>query len=625
MSVPSPVPVHAAVLVLALPCIGWLAWRLARAVAPARDALILTAPIALACWLLPLHVAGYVTRSADLGLWIGSLFPAALGLIAFVLRRKLPQHDAPAAELPPPWYVWGGAAAVMIAVAPIAFGWTFHDEINLTGHMSIASQIQNGIYPPRHLTLASFELRYHYGFDTLVASIGSVFRLPIDKAIDALTIFAWGSCWPLASHIGSRIGGLRSAWFLPPLLAFGGGIPVMCEAAYDAPLAEWVAGCVVDHAYVAPPTVSFLFQHPYTLGLPLGLALIALYLNRTAPSRYVAMVACLLFLALAQSQVVMLAAIGAALPAVRLVEELITAHIERKPVEWSAVWPWLAASPVAVAAASQLGGMFASAPSDATMLRLRLGPASSLLGSIEWDFASFGLFLPFGLIGTIILARRRIILPLSLLAGSLAIIHSVAHAVTWDIAKFAVVTQLALVFGTAEVIGKLADLRSIAVRRIAVVLSFAILLHAGFGFHLALTFAPQACPTEVLPKEPARLEPDDARVVEYLRARALPGDVVYRRRKRVAYGYAEWGGLPQIWSDRQMEAFGFPEPDVRRRAQLLSTWPASIEPYRTEGIRWLILDQEDIVLAIHAERWVARGEASIVMRQGALTVIEVTR
>ena len=57
----------------------------------------------------------------------------------------------------------------------MALGWAFHDEQLYTGHTGIISQIQNGHYPPRHMTFPELEYRYHYGFDLAGAAVARRF------------------------------------------------------------------------------------------------------------------------------------------------------------------------------------------------------------------------------------------------------------------------------------------------------------------------------------------------------------------------------------------------------------------------------------------------------------------
>jgi hypothetical protein len=508
-------------------------------------------------------------------------------------------------------------------VSPAAFGWAFHDEINLTGHLSIASQMQNGIYPPRHLTMAGFELRYHYGFDTVAAAVGVLFRLPISIAIDTVTVLSWGACWMIASEMGPRLLGHPKGWFLAPLVLLGGGLPVVCEPAYDAALAIWVGGCVVDQAYVGPPLVSYLFQHPWGLGLPFGLAFLSLHQSKpTSVGKSV--IEGLLLLGLAMSQLVLFVCLAAAGPVARAIEYGWGRRVDGLPFEfpWKGFFHGVLPVGISLVVASQLGGMFAA--SDAgTMLTLRRGPTPTWLGTLEWNLSTFGLFLPLGLMGVVLLARRRVFLPVLLLGGAMFVLHGVSHTVTWDIVKFSAVAHLAMAWGAGEVLVRTLSISSVWVRRLALASSSILLLHAGVAFCAVFLLDPSGAPTDVLPPAHVVLEPDDAEVVKVLRNQARPGDVVYRRRKRVAYGYAQWGGLPQIWTDRQMEAFGFPREMLDRRKHLLQAWPPDAAAYRLEGVRWLVLDAEDQRLRAHVAEWIAQGDAAHRHTVGSLDVVEL--
>ncbi len=618
-----PLPLPMSLLLACLPAIGWSAWRVMRSLAPSQQALVLTPPVAVTFWLVCLHVASYAFGSFTVGIVVGTVVPTALAAVVWLRRERFgPTENDDNAPSVPGWWLWGGAVLVMGLVSPAAFGWAFHDEINLTGHMSIASQMQNGIYPPRHLTMAGFELRYHYGFDTVAAAVGVLFRLPISVAIDLVTVISWGACWVIASEMGPRLLRHPRGWLLSPLVLLGGGLPVVCEPAYDAALSIWVAGCVVDQAYVGPPLVSYLFQHPWGLGLPLGLAFLSLHQSRRLSAGR-SIVEGLLLLGLALSQLVLFVCLAAAGPVARAMEDVrIGRDHGTSQFPWKSIAHGVLPAVTSLVVASQIGGMFA--PSVAgSMLTLRRGPTPTWLGTLEWNLSTFGLFLPLGLLGVVLLVRRRVYLPVLLLGGSMLLIHTVAHKVTWDIVKFSAVAHLAMAWGAGEVLVRTLSIPSVWFRRGALAVSSLLLVHAGVAFCTVFLLAPSGAPKDVLPPAHVVLEPDDTAVVEWLRHQARPGDVVYRRRKRVAYGYAQWGGLPQVWTDRQMEAFGFPGEMVAQRKRLLQEWPPEAAAYRHEGVRWFVLDAEDHQLRAHVAEWIVRGEAAHRRSVGALSVVEL--
>src|SRR5262249_28264587 len=153
-------------------------------------------------------------------------------------------------------------------LAPTAIGWWFHDEIPSTGHLSMTSQIENGTYPPRHLTFPELELRYHYGFNLLAAAVASMLRLKVDNAIDVVTLLAWGYSWCLAWAIGEGLVGLGWGAATAAVVLFGGGMPVVSSA---KTLAWRLTGfSAVGSDNLNAPIVSYFFQHPWTLGIPLA-------------------------------------------------------------------------------------------------------------------------------------------------------------------------------------------------------------------------------------------------------------------------------------------------------------------------------------------------------------------
>src|SRR5262249_21809291 len=127
-------------------------------------------------------------------------------------------------------WMWLSALFVTAYLAPSAIGWSFHDELFVTGHLSMASGIENGIYPPRHLSFPQLELRYHYGFDLLVAAVGSILRLNADRTIDLITLVAWGYSWCLAWAIGERFVGRGWGGGTAAVMLFGGGLPLFSSA-----------------------------------------------------------------------------------------------------------------------------------------------------------------------------------------------------------------------------------------------------------------------------------------------------------------------------------------------------------------------------------------------------------
>ena len=46
--------------------------------------------------------------------------------------------------------------------------------MQLYSHLSTAAQLQNDVYPPRYPTFPAWELRYHYMFNVLTATLSAL-------------------------------------------------------------------------------------------------------------------------------------------------------------------------------------------------------------------------------------------------------------------------------------------------------------------------------------------------------------------------------------------------------------------------------------------------------------------
>src|SRR5262249_44059557 len=153
-------------------------------------------------------------------------------------------------------------------------------ELLMSGHQAIAAQIQNGIYPPRHGTFPHCLFRYHYGFDLLVALVGSMTRLSVERSIDVVTLASLFYAWCLAWGIGERVAGEGRGWIVPITLRFAGpfafffppmGRPEM--------LYRWLGIVQVGRAGLNPCFASYFFQHPWSISVPLALAVLRVALE----------------------------------------------------------------------------------------------------------------------------------------------------------------------------------------------------------------------------------------------------------------------------------------------------------------------------------------------------------
>jgi hypothetical protein len=616
MPVPLPMPRALSTLLLLLPLALVLGQAFARAITRDRSLRTILAPgLALVVWLTSVHVAALVLRSFVRGIVAGTIAVAVAGAVAFFVMRRRP--DVTSGRRCSRW-LWVSALAATVVIAPAALQWNFHDELSPLGHMAMAGEIQNDVYPPRHLVFAEVPLRYHYAFDLLTASIGSVGRVPIDDAIDLATLGLWAYAWCLAWVLGERLG-IRRPWLTSVCTLFVGSLPVGCSRKGESIIRDvvsmrWRGG----RPCANPPLVSYFFQHPWSIGLPLALLVLLLLTEREAKSPRARLAAIALVLGLLSlGQIVLFACL---LPTVIVAEAW---HGGRVDVRRGA--QMLLAAAAALALAWAMGGFFTAAPGLAHGFGLELVPGSDfdLAGAIVWNLRSLGLALPLGLVGLVVLRRERLALAL-LVGGSLLVVNAVRYAYSWDIAKFGVVTALALGVLSSAALARVLPGRVRAGGHLVRVAAGAALL-CGLTASALLFPLAYALDVKELPphkKGTAVLDDADVQAVAWLRRHIRPGEVVLRRRS-VSRGYAQWGGLPQAVQDRRIRGFGFPLERIEARNQILRSPLASIRPYIREGVRWVVLDERDVKYAVVVSEWMRRGRARLAATFGGVRVYAI--
>lgn len=539
-------------LLPALPLVWRLGWRLAGEAALAPG-------VAVAAWLLAVHVASLLSGDFALGLTVGTLAAASGGL------GRVPRggQRGPAMR----GIAWAAAAGTVVVV-PAVLGWDFFDKFPVgTSHFSISAQILNGIYPPRELSFPGRVLVYHYGVDTLFAMTAALTRLPLDWAIDLVTLAAWfytlilfglfaaRAFGPPAGPIGALVGG-----FLGRLPLFGGGN-----------LTNQLLGQVhLGATVINPPLTSYFLQHPWTLGLPLALTALCVVQERP---RFLPLWLCLG--ALSVGNTTLFLALTGALLATR----------ER---------PVLLACAAAAAAAPAVAGM---AP------MLLGGGAGLVFGAgkgLWWNVLTFGLALPAGLAGMVLLPRLGPTL-LLLFAGSFAIVNLLDFQRSWDIAKFGAVAALALALGSAGAVTALWRRTPAAALLLAGLLTL-----GGFAFHLPFWLHRPDLPAD--PYTPAArswpelaVEDDARRAVAWLRTRVGAGEAVLCPPRLVTL-CGQAGGLPQFFvHPLYPRAMGVPQTEIDRRLAL-SPEPQAL---RAERVRWLVVGRDDADWTARAAVWQA--------------------
>ncbi len=570
--------------------------------------------IAVALWLLGVHVIGLVTHSFTRGMWAGTLaVGTAAGILLWFDRRRPRDHDARL-----PLAMWLPACAALLLFLPAAFRFAFHDELWISGHQAFASQIQNGIYPPRHGQFADCLLRYHYGFDLLVALVSTLTRLSVERSIDAVTAAGWFYAWCLGWGLGERLCGAGRGWILPITLLLNGPFALLGEP-YGAPagLHRWFGLVTVDRAVLNPSIVSYFFQHPWSIGIPLTLTILGLGLDRQpGASKWRFSVLLVLFLCLSICHFVLFCTLLAALGVVQVASNARAA--------WRTAVAWGGLMVVSVGVASRLGGFFASVPE--VSYGLKFSPWSQtgrVATNLLWDLASLGFALPLGIIGIVLLLRRSTAwgLVLACLAsGSIVVVNAMKYEHSWDISKFGTVAALALGMASGVALAQL-----VAARRRVLALPLAALLLAGVAVPGAGFLACLAHPAKNLPvfffPSPPPVDADHAATISWLRQHIRAGEIVFSP-PEVAPRYAQLGGLPELQIDGATEGFGFPPEWVQRRRVIAVQTPS--DPVTYKGVRWIVVpDRSTLLPRKRLAEWQQAGRLVPVARFGAVQVFEV--
>lgn len=577
---------------------------------------VLAAGVSAAAWLSAVHVLGYATRSFVIGMSAGTLLVGLGGWAAAFWHRRRPLGPALAEPmyLAPSRWMWITAALTTLFLAPTVLRFYFFDEINVTGHLAIVAQLQNGAYPPRNLTFPAFELQYHFGVNLLAAMLTALTRVRIDLALDIITLAGWAYCWCLLWVLGDRLFGRHRGALTALCGLLGGGFPYFCEEHYlaSSPLGTHFTGvCGYEGEMLNPTTAAYIFQHPWSLGLPLLLCLVCLLTQRAAPGRAfrLACVGALLF-ALSLAQFPSFLAVA---PCLVVADAFPDGRF--RPLRGLAL---AGVTLLVFAAASQLGGFFASRDGAGFGLEMATGIVGTVESSMRWHFRTFGLPLLLGVFG-LWLMRERVFFVL-LIVGSLVVVNFARYAFSWDILKFATLAALGLAIPSSAALAYLLRAGSPGYQRALAGVSLLVVPVSSVVFLAGFLLMPKGIPV-FYPSEPPKLTRPDARACAWLRKRIRPGEIVYVREGK-AFGYASWAGLPQIWVANAHQ-FPFKRERIEARYKLAATPTADPAVYAREGVRFFVLDKEDGTLNDFANAWIAKGLAQVKITPGPLRVIEL--
>lgn len=277
--------------------------------------------------------AGAVAALAVLPLTLGRPFdslPAGLGLTVLLafgpavlgarrLARAAVVREAPDAA--------GTLAMLGVVVLGAWVSWSTRLWDGALSHWGFSSELARGVLSLEHPLFPGEPLRYHVGFDVLVALVVACTGLSVDPATELVSTACLALLVVTLRDAGRALGG-RTAGVLAVLvvplgygtlsvcLADGWGAPVGCQ--------PWFPSSWVSAPRLPPPVISNFFQHPQGLAMPIAVATLLLAAERPAARLGTArtLVAALLLVGLAQVQIVFFAATGLAVGVATVVDAL---------------------------------------------------------------------------------------------------------------------------------------------------------------------------------------------------------------------------------------------------------------------------------------------------------------
>lgn len=261
-----------------------LAWQALRVVAlpNAWNRLALSLGIGSAATVFLTLLSGHWASDLGVALAIASGFAAALTLL--LAWRPLP---APAST----WrfefsvehlvlLLWLAATTWMIGL--IAHRFDFHDQMRVQGHPAVIEAMLRGNFPPHLQAFPEIPLKYHFGGDLFAAILAYVFGLSGIQAIDLLQIGGWFTAvlclYTLSRSLGMNRGFsllslhwvlLAAGWLY--LLKRWSGLPQLGADGH------WPDNYVLFGRYLNPGVLSYFFQTPYALGLPVFFSYMTLF------------------------------------------------------------------------------------------------------------------------------------------------------------------------------------------------------------------------------------------------------------------------------------------------------------------------------------------------------------
>src|SRR5262249_55784709 len=96
-------------------------------------------------------------------------------------------------------------------------------------------------------------------------------RVRLDQAIDLLSLALWPCMFLLLWRVGEHVGGKRAGVLVAVAVCYSGGWPIVCSWKYLVTNTEGTSTplCTVNGLQNNPPFISYFFQHPWSLAVPI--------------------------------------------------------------------------------------------------------------------------------------------------------------------------------------------------------------------------------------------------------------------------------------------------------------------------------------------------------------------
>jgi hypothetical protein len=624
----NPQPLWLPLLLLALPGIGVASYALNKALFPSDDRPVCTVPaIGLVLTLLPTHALALALGSLSIGLAVAWSITGGAGYAWFSRHWREFRCDVSI------WHaVWarrlGIAALATLPIILPTIVLNFHDEVNFHSHQGIMASLQNGTYPPRYLYEPSLALRYHYAFDLAGAIITGLLRVRLDHAIDLLTLGLWPCMFLLLWRVGEHVGRRKASLAVALAVCFSGGFAAVARSFADCGL------CTVNGLRVTPAFISYFFQHPWSIGVPIFCLVIlqraALPTVRNQLLGVSALLASLMLLSL--SEVVLFAA------------TVITLGLTEA---WNFLrWRARGAATILLTLGASLigarlvGGFFApgSYPPagglfDTGFYLRDFSGAGAILGQAQWNLASFGFLLPLGIAGLSRVKREKPFLA-TLVALILLIVNLLSYRHTSEINKFAAVALIVLGIGAGIILSDLAHRADTRIRKVIYVLLVTIVIWQGTRFPSVVLLAYNADGRPPFSNQMIKpylstaypVDQDDASAVSFLRTHMSPSEIVYRAAEK-SEPYVIWGGLPAqvTWylyaTEREPDdVYGLGAEKFAGRQDLARISDDWFDRLVAEHVTWLVADDDDVAINSVLECPEGQRRALLAARYGKVRV-----